>query len=478
MISDEYKDVSNITRSELGYLVGSILLFMGLLKIFPLFYRLDRSQKELRYRLYHDPLTGRRNRLSLQDRVKLSLEKGEESVLMLVKINDFDTINHSIGPVTADALIFSASEHLYAYLKEGINFYHYEGSTFAFFLANDKQKIKTIQLANKLNSEFSEPILANGNSLHISLRMGASLCGGAQDTDQVTKQAARALFKAKRFQIDGVSFFTPKMQEEVDARLRIINELQNVVANGELTLYFQPKMDINKNLLGAEALVRWIQPKHGLIPPDEFIPIAEEGGIINEIGRWVMIEACTKIKQYEEEDLLTDSLVISVNVSPKEMLQSDFIEDVSRILTKAKIDSKHLCIELTESVLVDDIDGCTQTMLQLRNLGIKLSIDDFGTGYSSLSYLSNLYLDELKVDRCFVQNINKNTNDRTIVEAIVGIAQKMGLGIVVEGVETQEQVDYFHLLGCTVFQGYFFSRPLTSEAFHQLLREKSKKSLR
>ncbi|MBL4762257.1 MAG: GGDEF domain-containing protein [Gammaproteobacteria bacterium] len=465
--------VQAFLEKVVGYLTGSVILFVGALRMFPVFHQLDLSEKQLRYRLYHDRLTDLPNRQKLLDQLEQIKTTGNSGTLLLLKIYDFNTINDSVGPALADQLIQCIAQRLKTHVNKVTTLFRLNGPEFVLLINANEKITTTYVLASAIDTTILPPVSVGGHELRVTLRMSVTFCSHGNDADDLMKQASTALFKAQNSGMENMMFFTREMQNDANKRLALINELHSAVANDEFCLYFQPKMDVHRQLVGAEALIRWIQPQHGMVAPDYFIPLAEESGLINEIGRWVMTDACRKIKQWSKEGLLTKTQVISVNVSPKELLQKDFITSVEHILNNAAIDPRHLCIEITESVLIDDAAGCMQKMKQLKHLGLKLSIDDFGTGYSSLSYLNNLYMDELKIDRCFVKNIGEPGHNTTIVDAIISMAKNLHLDIVVEGVETEQQVDYFAAQDCHTFQGYYFSRPLSPETFYELLKEQS-----
>lgn len=452
-----------------GYLVGSILVFSGMQKMFPVFQQLDVSEKQLRHQVHHHRLTGLPNRHSLFAQLSQIKKEDNRGVLLYLKINDFSTIHESMGPTITDKFILCFTKRLKTYENDKLRLFHLAGPDFAVLVSDEENKENVYEIVRQIDEIMLAPILTGDHELHCALRIGASLCSKAGNADDVVKHTATAQFKTQQSGANGLLFFIPEMQDEVDNRLQLMNQLGNAVINNEFCVYFQPKTDINNNIVSAEALVRWIQPGRGLIPPDQFIPIAEESGIINDIGRWVMTEVCKKIKQWSQEKLLNEKYPISVNVSVKEMRQPDFVQGVEAILKETGINPEQLCIELTESVLLDDADGSIQKMEQFKKLGIKLSIDDFGTGYSSLSYLSDLYVDELKIDRCFVKEVSNNPQDTVVVDAIINIAKNLKLDIVVEGVETDQQVNYFYEKQCHVFQGYYFSRPLPADEFYQRL---------
>jgi EAL domain-containing protein (putative c-di-GMP-specific phosphodiesterase class I) len=276
------------------------------------------------------------------------------------------------------------------------------------------------------------------------------------------KQADVALYQAKEAGRNVVRFFNPAMQAAIDSRSALETAMQQALAQGEFRLYYQPQVDQDENRVGAEALIRWLHPRRGLVSPAEFIPLAEETGLIVELGQWVLDSACRQLKQWEG-DARNGSLPIAVNVSARQFHLPDFVERVKRSLALSGANPARLKLELTESLLLENVDGVIARMAQLHQLGVRFSLDDFGTGYSSLSYLKRLPLDQIKIDQSFVRDLPGDPNDAAIVRAIITMGQSLGLNVIAEGVETREQQAFLSLHGCVCYQGYLFARPLPIE---------------
>ena len=286
--------------------------------------------------------------------------------------------------------------------------------------------------------------------------------GSAAD---VLKQADTAMYRAKADGRNRICFYNPAMQKAADLRLRLEMELRAAIINGEFEMHYQPQVDSTGACTGAEALVRWNYPGEGIMPPNEFIPIAEETGLIRELGAWILTEACELASQVDIRN-------IAVNISPLQFRQPDFVDTVKNTLANARLDPSSLIIELTEGILIENFEDTVRKMDSLQKLGIRVAIDDFGTGYSSLAYLKQLPLDQLKISNDFVRDIATDPNNAIIVDTIISMARHMGLKIVAEGVETNEQVRFLGARGCQVYQGYYFSEPLPKALFIEYLESR------
>jgi EAL domain-containing protein (putative c-di-GMP-specific phosphodiesterase class I) len=277
------------------------------------------------------------------------------------------------------------------------------------------------------------------------------------------------MYQAKNAGRNTLRFFDPQMQETINTRASVESELRNALENRQFQLYYQIQMDSSHRPLGAEALIRWIHPVRGLVSPVEFIPLAEETGLIISIGEWVLGTACMQLKTWQQAES-TQNLVLAVNVSAKQFHQTDFVTQVESTIQRHAINPMLLKLELTESMLLDSIEETIATMNSLKEIGVQFSLDDFGTGYSSLQYLKRLPLDQLKIDQSFIRDIATDSSDRAIVRTIIAMAQSLNLSIIAEGVETEEQRQFLMNKGCTNFQGYLFGRPEPIERFEVLLK--------
>jgi EAL domain-containing protein (putative c-di-GMP-specific phosphodiesterase class I) len=305
---------------------------------------------------------------------------------------------------------------------------------------------------------------------HSTSSIGATLFTRNETSlDELLKQADIAMYQAKKGGRNTIRFFDPRMQENITARTNLENELRKALAQDQFRLFYQPQVDDAHRIVGAEALIRWQHPERGLVSPLEFIPLTEETGLILPIGQWVLETACEKLKSWERDPLSRD-IVLAVNVSAKQLRQADFAAQVQETILRNEIDPSRLKLELTESMLQDSIEDTILTMMALKQVGVRFSLDDFGTGYSSLQYIKRLPLDQLKIDRSFVNDIVTDAGDKAIVTTIVAMARSLDIAIIAEGVETEAQSQLLLELGCRQFQGYLFGKPVSADEFDALLK--------
>ena len=310
-----------------------------------------------------------------------------------------------------------------------------------------------------------------GREFQCTASLGITLFNNhEQSVDTLLKQADLALYQAKAAGRNCLRFFDPAMQTALDEQSALETDLRQAVKRGQLQLYYQPQMDNRHQVIGAEALLRWRHPQHGLVAPGIFISLAEETDLILSIGRWVLETACAQIKAWSGEEA-TRHLRLAINVSSREFRQTDFVAEVKQVLADSGADPSRLKIELTESLVIDNVAETIARMEALRAVGVGFSLDDFGTGYSSLSYLKRLPLEQLKIDQTFVDDLAIDPNDAAIVQTIVTMGHTLGLNVIAEGVETAEQLERLSQYGCTTYQGFLFSRPVPLAEFEEFLRQ-------
>ena len=433
------------------------------------------AEEEIQSLAFFDPLTGLPNRRLLIDRLDqaliASVEHLGQGALLFVDLDEFKILNDTLGHVRGDQVLQQVATRLVECLRQGDTVARLGADEFAVLLEKlDQSPLEAAMMAetvgNKVMAALREPYNFDGFVHHATSSIGISLFGGAQREDTVAplKRAELAMFRAKADGRNRLRFFDIDMQDAVSARVALEAGLHDAIENNLFLLHYQPQVSDQGRITGAEALLRWDDPKRGMVPPAEFIPLAEETGLILPIGNWVLQTACKQLAQWARQSAMAH-LTISVNVSAKQFLQRDFVDYVLGALDRAGADAKRLKIELTESVLIANIKDIIVKMDALKARGVGFSLDDFGTGYSSLSYLKRLPLDQLKIDQGFVRDILVDPNDAAIARMVVALADSLGLTVVAEGVETQAQRDFLAALGCHHYQGYLFSRPLPIDEF-------------
>ena len=439
------------------------------------------AEAHIEYLAYHDDLTGLANRRLLLDHLEKTIASciRHENIgaLLLLDLDRFKDLNDSLGHPVGDELLRQVAARLMGMMREEDIVARLGGDEFVILLSNMGHEESVVgfevqKIADKIRHCLSEHYNLSGNRCYINVSIGITLVSESkQNVDDVFKHADSALYNAKEKGRNTVSFYEPGMQAEVDYRLSISEGLREALNNNQFVLHYQPQLDSNNRLLGAEALLRWNHPERGSIPPNDFISVAEETGLIIEVGNWVMREAARQIGVWHKADICKkDMLRLAINVSPQQFHQEDFVEQVLDILMKAEVFPDCIELEITEGLLMQNRDEVIDKIKRLRANHIRISIDDFGTGYSSLAYLKQLPLDKLKIDQSFVRDIAEDDNDAMIVSTIISMASHLGLEVIAEGVETYEQLSFLTDKGCHYFQGYYFSRPLDSRAFEKYIK--------
>ena len=326
-------------------------------------------------------------------------------------------------------------------------------------------------VGEKILAVLGDPYWIKENLFPITPSIGIALFGDHRgNVDELMKRADIAMYQAKAEGKNTIRFFDPNLQAAIKARATLETDMRQGIGDDQFLLHYQPQMDGDGSLTGAEALLRWQHPRRGLLSPDEFIPLAEETGLILRLGRYVLEAGCAQIVAWSNQ-AETSHLTLAVNVSARQFHQADFVDQVMAIVDSTKADPRKLKLELTESLLVENIEKVIAKMAALKAIGVGFSLDDFGTGYSSLNYLKRLPLDQLKIDRSFVRDVLTDPNDAAIAKTIVALAQSLGLGVIAEGVETEEQRVFLAKSGCHAYQGYLFSRPQPLEVFAQFFNK-------
>ncbi len=432
------------------------------------------AEEQIENLAFYDPLTNLPNRRLLMDRLKHILNTAERhsqiSALLFIDLDNFKALNDTYGHNHGDLLLLQVAQRLQANIRKCDTLARFGGDEFVILLENlSSNKSDAAAQANiageKVLRVLGEPYLLDGKSHNSTSSIGITLFGDNQeDIEGPLKRADLALYQAKESGRNSLRFFDPQIQAAMIARSQLEEELRIAITQQQLTLHYQPQIAETKQLIGAEALVRWQHPQHGMVPPGEFIPVAEDTGLIIKLGQWVLETACVQLARWSAQPACTN-LTLSVNVSPHQFGQPDFVEQVLSALAKTRANPKLLKLELTESMLALNVEDVIEKMSVLRTKGISFSLDDFGTGFSSLAYLKQLPLDQLKIDQSFVKDIGSDTNNTAIAKTIIALARSLELTVIAEGVETEVQRSFLAAYGCTTYQGYLFSRPLPISEF-------------
>ena len=431
-------------------------------------------RRELEVLAGQDPLTLLPNRRELMNRLKkamsLAARIGKTGALLFIDLDHFKNINDTRGHFVGDWLIKEVSQRLIASVREGDTVARLGGDEFMVMLENLDENLDTAAkqaqtVSEKILEKISQPYFLAAAELHSTASIGVTQFSMNQNSaDELLTQADMAMYQAKYAGRNSVRFFDAEMQIRLLEHAAMEQGLRDAMAKRQFVLYFQPQVDSGSNVLGAEVLLRWLHPKRGLVAPGEFIPLAEDVGLIEDLGKWVLMTTCVQLARWANQPKMSH-LSLSVNVSSQQFRQTDFVNQVAQILLNTGADPKRLKLELTESIMVRDVDNVIAKMNALKSKGIGFSLDDFGTGYSSLSYLKRLPMDQLKIDQGFVRDILIDPNDAAIARMVIALADSMGLSVIAEGVESEEQRDFLSGLGCHYYQGYLFGKPQPIDAF-------------
>ncbi len=430
---------------------------------------IQRSNEALERQANVDTLTGLANRNLLGDRLDQALifarRANRVAAVLVLDLDRFKTVNDSMGHSHGDLLLREVASRLHTCVRDGDTVARLGGDEFVVVLADMAEVSDTVPMAQKILATLAQPMRLGSQEVSTSASLGISAYPRDGETAEVLlRHADTAMYRAKDQGGNAMAFFTPEMNDAVIRRLEIETGLRRALENSEFRLHFQPIVDVvTGRVTSAEALVRWQDPAKGLVPPDVFIPVAEETGLIVPIGQWVLQEACKQARHWRERGL--GVIPVAVNLSARQFRDPSLEASVEDALRAAACPASALQLEITESMVMTDPDRALATMHRLNTLGVLLSIDDFGTGYSSLSHLKRFPLHKLKIDRTFVRDIEIDSNDAAIVDAILVLAKKLGMRTVAEGVETEGQLGFLRALGCDEYQGYLFARPCPSPEF-------------
>jgi diguanylate cyclase (GGDEF)-like protein/PAS domain S-box-containing protein len=436
------------------------------------------AEEQIRNLAFFDVLTQLPNRRLLLDRLQHALSGSQRSgrygAILFLDLDNFKSINDTQGHDVGDQLLREVARRLQANVREGDTVARLGGDEFVVLLESLHRTLRIAvtqveTVAEKLRDAINRPISIQGREFHSTPSIGISLLIGHETgIDELLKRADVAMYQAKDAGRNTIRFFDPAMQAGLDARIALLADLRQALPQQQFHLDYQAQVDLHGRVFGAEVLLRWRHPRRGLISPAEFIPLAEESNLILSIGYWVLQTACMQLKAWQA-NLATRHLRLAVNVSARQFRQPDFVQLATTLLHQSGINPAQLKLELTESLMLDNVADSIAKMRTLKQLGVGFSMDDFGTGHSSLSYLKQLPLDQLKIDQSFVRDIATDPNDAAIVQTIIVMAKSLGLDVIAEGVETRAQLEFLRDRGCPAFQGYLFSRPVALAEFEALL---------
>jgi diguanylate cyclase (GGDEF)-like protein/PAS domain S-box-containing protein len=439
------------------------------------------AERQIERLAFYDPLTGLPNRRLLQDRLDqvqaTSTRQHHKSALLVIDLDNFKAINDTLGHDIGDQLLQQAAQRIQACVREGDTVARPGGDEFVVILGQlsvrggeAMEAASHAELvAEKILATLRKPYQFSRHKCFNTSSIGVVVFGDKSHTvEELMRQSDIAMYQAKKAGGNALRFFDPEMQTSLNALAAVEDQLRTALAHREFELYFQIQVDNLLRPIGAEALIRWIHPERGLVPPVEFILHAESTGQILAIGEWVLEAACAQLKAWQK-DMRTCDLVLAVNVSAKQFRQTDFVTQVKTAVKRHAIDPKLLKLELTESMLVSNIEETIQTMGELRDVGVLFSLDDFGTGYSSLQYLKRLPFDQVKIDQSFVRDVATDSSDKAIVRTIIAMASSLNLEVIAEGVETEVQRQLLLKNGCKLFQGYLFGKPVPLHVFEAAL---------
>jgi diguanylate cyclase (GGDEF)-like protein len=439
-----------------------------------------KAQERIEFLAYHDPLTGLPNRLLLRDRMLQAVARSERMhtriALMFLDLDRFKQINDSLGHPAGDALLKAIAERLKGCVRESDTISRQGGDEFVIMLHEVRDMEAAARIARSILQIMERPFRVDDHELITSFSIGIALFpDDGRDFDVLLRKADAAMYDAKGAGRNNLRFFTEQMNRRAAERMSLEMQLRQALEKGEFILHYQPQLDLRKRIIvGAEALVRWNSPENGLVPPARFIPVAEESGLIVRLGEWVLREACCQAKAWQDAGL--PPLTVAVNLSTLQFRQPNLVDTVIDALMLSGLEARHLELELTESILLQDTKAVLEVVRHLKALELKLSIDDFGTGYSSLAYLKHFAIDKLKIDQSFVRDLLTDPDNVAIVRAIIRMARSLKLKTIAEGVESEALSTFLSRCHCDEIQGYWLARPMPADEFEAFVRDYPGKS--
>jgi diguanylate cyclase (GGDEF)-like protein/PAS domain S-box-containing protein len=441
-----------------------------------------RAEEQVKHLAFHDPLTNLANRLLFNDRLTMAVAQAhrhnQKLAVLFLDLDRFKVINDSLGHTVGDGLLRQVAERIQGLVREGDTVARLGGDEFILLVPGITSEEDAAKIAHKICSAIRQPFSIDGRELFVTTSMGVSTYpSDGHDSETLVRNADSAMYRAKEQGRDNYQLYTPAMNARAIERLSLESRLRQALANNELELHFQPFIDLRTaELLGAEALLRWRHPDLGLVPPKEFIPLAELSGLIVPIGEWVLHKACEEARKWHEKGF--EDMTVSVNLSSRQFQQTDLLRQIREALEETGLEPGALDLEITESNAMQNAEHSIHTLWGLKKHGVRISMDDFGTGYSSLNYLKRFPIDRIKLDQSFVRDLPTDKDDAAIAMAVIAMGRSLELTVIAEGVETEEQLDFLRTHHCDQLQGFLLSRPLPAEAFQEFLARSGRPEVR
>jgi diguanylate cyclase (GGDEF)-like protein/PAS domain S-box-containing protein len=437
-------------------------------------------EQQLSHQAFHDSLTGLANRALFKDRVEHALERqgreGEPVAVLFMDLDDFKTINDSLGHAAGDRLLAEVGERVKATVRQSDTAARLGGDEFAILIEDSGDVVEAAEVASRILAALEGPFHLEGKDVFVRASIGIASAShtsstGPEGAEELLRNADVAMYMAKEAGKARYQVFEPTMHDFALKRLELKADLQRALDNEEFVLHYQPIIELQTGRIdGLEALVRWNHPDRGMIPPFDFIPLAEETGLIVDIGTWVLREACRRAVDLQSRFAADPPLHMAVNLSARQLQRPEIVDDVAVTLTETGLNPDSLVLEITESVMMQDMDLSLQRLAELKELGVRLAVDDFGTGYSSLNYIRRFPVDILKVDKSFVDGVNEGGEESALTAAIIELASILRLRPVAEGIERADQLEKLLTLSCDLGQGFYFARPMAPEGIDEILR--------
>jgi diguanylate cyclase (GGDEF)-like protein/PAS domain S-box-containing protein len=460
---------ASVVKDEAGHVVNHVAVFMDITER-------KAEQHLIDFLSNHDALTGLPNRMLARQRFEQTLasarREGRCVAVMCLDLDRFKSINDSYGHDMGDQALKAVATFLSGVVREGDTVTRQGGDEFQIIVSDDAQLGATMALAQKILSGLRKELVIDEQQITVTSSIGIAVSLTDGDSfDELVRNGDTALFRAKEIGRDNYAFFTERMDAEIRDKLAIQGQLRGAIARDEFEVHYQPQMCLKTGvMLGAEALLRWDSAVLGKVPPNRFIPLAEEYGLVNSIGEWVLESVCAQMKVWHDQGL--GDIKVAVNLAAGQFANDATVPYVESTLRKFGVAAEYLGLEITEGTVMGDPNKAVAALRRLKDIGVSISLDDFGTGYSSLSYLKRFPIDVLKIDKSFVDDVTTNTADAAIALSVISLAHNLNMRVIAEGVETREQVKFLTERGCDEMQGYYFSRPVNAEAFTALLRER------